>query len=138
MIRHTDTKTSLPSDRLFDFFQSQIISVSASLGLLGNINSLSVARDGTPIEYPRSKSTCNCRAQGITDCNHPRIYSQPDCNSGWDSSREKYFNGYQLYMLSAADSFYNLPLYPKLQPASRHDAISLVVSSLKFPVNYWK
>lgn len=135
MIRHTDTKTSLPSDRLFDFFQSQILSVSASLGLLGNINSLSVAGDGTPVEtsvYPRSKLTCNCRAQGITDCNHPRIYSQPDCNSGWDSSREKYFNGYHLYMLSAADSQYDLPLYPKLQPASRHDAISLVVSSCEF------
>ena len=44
---------------------------------------------------PRSKSTCQCRAQGLADCNHPSIYSQPDCNSGWDSSREKYFNCYQ-------------------------------------------
>jgi len=82
---------------------------------IGNINSLSVAGDGTPIVtsvYPKSKPTCNCRAQGLANCNHSRIYSQPDCNSGWDSSREKYFNGYHLYMISAVDSHYDLPLYP--------------------------
>jgi len=99
------------------------------------MNALTVAGDGTPIvtaAYPRSKSTCNCRAQGLADCNHPRIYSQPDCNSGWDSAREKYFNGYHLYMVSAANSYYDLPLYPRLHPASRHDAVSLVVSSVEF------
>ncbi len=35
-------------------------------------------------------------------------------------------------MLSASDSYYDLPLYPRLQPASRHDALSLVVSSVEF------
>ena len=135
VIRHAAKKTELPSDLLFHFFQTQILAVSAKLGILGDINALSAAGDGTPIvtaAYPRSKSTCNCRAQGITDCNHPRIYSQPDCNSGWDSAREKYFNGYHLYMISAADSQYDLPMYPRLQPASRHDAVSLVVSSVEF------
>lgn len=135
MIRHADIKKSLPADRLFHFFQTQILAISAKLGLLGDINSLSVAGDGTPITtsvYPRSKLTCDCRAQGIANCNHSRIYSQPDCNSGWDSSREKYFNGYHLYMISAVDSPYDLPLYPRLQPASRHDAVSLVVSSTEF------
>lgn len=44
----------------------------------------------------------------------------------------KYFNGYHLYMISAADSKYDLPLYPRLQPASRHDAVSLVISSVEF------
>ena len=135
MIRHTDKKSDLPSDRLFHFFQTQILTISANLGLLGDMNSLTVAGDGTPIvtaAYPRSKATCNCRAQGLADCNHPRIYSQPDCNSGWDSAREKYFNGYHLYMVSAANSYYDLPLYPRLHPASRHDAVSLVVSSVEF------
>jgi len=135
MIRHDNKKSALPSDRLFHFFQTQILAISANLGLLGDMNALTVAGDGTPIvtaAYPRSKSTCHCRAQGLADCNHPRIYSQPDCNSGWDSYREKYFNGYHLYMISAADSYYDLPLFPRLQPASRHDAISLVVSSVEF------
>ncbi len=135
MIRHSDKTSDLPSDRLFHFFQTQILEVSANLGLLGDMDALTVAGDGTPVATSaliRSKSTCNCRAQGLADCNHPRIYSQPDCNSGWDSSREKYFNGYHLYMISAANSYYDLPLYPRLQPASRHDAVSLVVSSVEF------
>lgn len=125
----------LPQDRLFNFFQSQFLAVSAQFGLLGNLDAISVAGDGTPLEtarYPRSKPTCDCRAQGLKECHHPREYSQPDCDSGWDSSRERYFNGYHLYMLSASDSPYDLPLYPRLQPASRHDSVSLVVSSIEF------
>lgn len=135
MMRHSDVKTALPSDPLFDFFQSQILAVSAKLGLLGDLDCLSAAGDGTPIvtaAYLRSKSTCDCRARGIAECNHLRIYSQPDCDSGWDSAREMHFNGYHLYMLSAADSQYDLPLYPRLQPASRHDAVSLVLSTVEF------
>lgn len=135
ILRHTDTKTALPADRLFDFFQSHILSVSASFGLLGDLSALTTAGDGTPLvtsAYPRSKPTCDCRARSIADCNHPRVYAQPDCDSGWDSAREKYFNGYHLYMISAADSPHDLPLYPRLQPTSRHDAVSLVVSAAEF------
>lgn len=133
--RHGAMKRCLPGDRLFDFFQSQFLAVSAKLGLLGNPQALGVAGDGTPLEtarFPRSKSTCDCSAQGVKDCNHPRWYSQPDCNSGWDSSREKYFFGYHLYMISASDSHYDLPIYPRLQPASRHDSVSFVVSFIEF------
>ncbi len=118
VIRHAAKKTDLPSDRLFHFFQTQILAISAKLGLLGDLNALSLAGDGTPIVtavYPRIKSTCDYRAQGLAKCNHPRIYSQPDCNSGWDISREKYFNGYHLYMMSASDSQYDLPLYPRFR-----------------------
>jgi hypothetical protein len=135
MIRQTANKKDLPADPLFHFFQSQILTVSANLGLLGDMDSLSTVGDGTPLvtaAYPRSKPICDCRARGLADCNHPRIYSQPDCNSGWDSAREKYFNGYHMYMISAADSKHDLPLYPRLQPASRHDSVSLVVSTVEF------
>ncbi|SFG29936.1 hypothetical protein SAMN05660649_01325 [Desulfotomaculum arcticum] len=41
-------------------------------------------------------------------------------------------NGYHLYMLTDANSHYDLPLYPRLHPASRHDAVSFVVSSVEF------
>jgi hypothetical protein len=135
MMRHATHQTELPADRLFLFFQTQILSISANLGLLGDLSTLSIAGDGTPIVtacVARSKPTCTCHTQGLTDCNHPRIYSQPDCDSGWDSSREKYFNGFHLYMISAADSKHDLPLYPRLQPASRHDAVSLVISMIEF------
>ncbi|WP_256710658.1 transposase [Paenibacillus sp. FSL H8-0548] len=135
MMRHAAKKMDLPADPLFYFFQSQILSVSAHLDWLGDLDSLSAASDGTPIvtaAYPRSKPTCACRARGIAECSHLRNYSQPDCNSGWDSSREKYDNGYHLYMISAAESKHDLPLYPRLQPASRHDAVSLVMSTVDF------
>jgi hypothetical protein len=133
--RRPNVLTPQPFDRLQAFFQSQIVAVSANLGLLGDMNSLTVAGDGTPVvtsAYPRSKKTCDCSAQGLANCNHRRLYSQPDCDSGWDSARERYFNGYHLYMLNAANSQNDLPLYPRLQPASRHDAVSLVLSSMEF------
>jgi hypothetical protein len=127
--------TSQPFDRLYDFFQAEFLTVSADLGLLGLMNSLTVAGDGTPVVTSallRSKSMCNCRAQGLENCQHKRFFSQPDCDSGWDSSRERFFNGYHLYMLTASDSPYDLPLYPRFQPASRHDSLSLIVSSIEF------
>lgn len=135
MLPRLDQKLEQPTDRLFTFFESQFLAVSAKHGLLGDINRLSAAGDGTPVVtsvYPRSKPTCECRARGLADCNHPRLYTQPDCDSGWDSARERYFNGYHLYMMNASDSPYDLPLYPRLHPASRHDAISFVVTSIEF------
>ena len=104
-------------------------------GLIGNLDMLTVAGDGTPVKTCsplRSKRLCNCRAQGIESCNRSHELSHPDCNSGWDSSCERYFYGYHLYMLTAADSPHDLPLFPRLQPASRHDSLSLVVSSVEF------
>ncbi len=129
----------IPTDFLFDFFQSVFLKKSAYLGLLGDLKKLGISGDGTPIatsSYLRSKSTCNCFNEGITKCHHSRIYSQPDINRGWDSSREKYYNGYHLYMLSASDSYYDLPLYPKLNPASRHDSVSLLLTLNEFHHRY--
>ena len=128
-------KAEQPFDSLYGFFQSEFLSISADAGLLGLMDSLTIAGDGTPVVTSallRSKAICDCRAQGLENCQHKRFYSQPDCNSGWDSSRELFFNGYHLYMLNASDSPYDLPLYPRLQPASRHDSLSLIVSSVEF------
>src|SRR5690625_1269266 len=117
MIPRIAQKKPMPTDRLFKLFQFEILTVSAQLGLLGNVGNMNVAGDGTPIvseSRARSKPNCNCRAQGIAKCEHGRIYSQPDCYRGWNSSREKYFNGYHLYNINTCDSSYNLPLYPRL------------------------
>ncbi|TCO79544.1 transposase [Marinisporobacter balticus] len=138
-LKYGSKKKELPADRLFEFFESQFLAVSANLGLIGNPKNFGTVGDGTPLEtssYPRSKPTCNCNAKGISKCNHPRFYSQPDCTSGWDSSKEKYFNGYSLYMISSSDSLYDLPLYPRLNPASRHDSVSFVISFIEFSQRY--
>ena len=41
---------------------------------------------------------------------------------GWDSSRGRFYHGYELYMLTASDSKNDLPVFPLFQPASRHDS----------------
>ena len=46
----------------------------------------------------------------------------PDCDIGWDSHRNRYYFGYDLYMLTASDSENDLPVFPFLSPASRHDS----------------
>ncbi len=54
------------------------------------------------------------------------VYSQPDCNIGWDSHRERWYFSYDLYMLTASDSENDLPAFPFLSPASRHDSIGFL------------
>ena len=55
-------------------------------------------------------------------------HSQPDCNLGWDSHLECYFFGYHLYMYVASDSHSDLPVFPLLERASRHDMLSFLHS----------
>lgn len=126
---------SQPFDTLLRLFQQQFLSVSAAFGLLGNVHALSIAGDGMPVQTAaqiRSKRLCSCREQGIAQCSCHRKFSQPDCDIGWDSYRNKFYFGYHLYSFVAADSPYDLPIYPRLQRASRHDATSWVVSAREF------
>ncbi|MCD1259201.1 transposase [Paenibacillus athensensis] len=139
------SRVTSPCDTLFALFREQFLMISASLGLLGDVQNLSIAADGTPLRtsaFPRSKRLCDCREKGFPSCSCKRLYTQPDCDVGWDSSRECYFHGYHLYMLTAADSKHDLPLYPRLHRASRHDSISILVSSgefsSRFPGWAWK
>nr|WP_245590402.1 DDE transposase [Aneurinibacillus terranovensis] len=46
--------------------------------------------------------------------------------------RERYFYDRHLYMFTAADSHYHLPLYPRLFKASQHDAVSWVCGYHEF------
>lgn len=136
---HRRAPRPLATDRLMALFREQFVDVSLALGLIGDRQTLSVAGDGTPVRtaaFPRSKRLCTCREQGIVDCACPRLHSQPDSNIGWDSHRNCHYFGYHLYMFTASDSHADLPLYPRLGPASRHDAVSLVVSLKEFEQYY--
>lgn len=53
VIRHADKKAALPSDRLFHFFQTQILAISAKLGLLGKNEFVDSSRGRNP--------DCHCR-----------------------------------------------------------------------------
>lgn len=113
---------------IFRLYRMQFLDNSIKNGLI-NPAKLSLAGDGTPVRTSsllRKKRICNCKENGISDCSCKRLFSQPDTNSGWDSSRECYFNGYHLFMFVASDSFSDLPVFPLLERASRHDMLSFL------------
>lgn len=90
-----------------------------------DLENLTVSGDGTPVytgAHEWKTRTCDCLVKGIRDCKCKRIYHQPDCSIGWDSHRDRYYFRYDLYMLTASDSESDLPVFPLLGPASRHDS----------------
>lgn len=109
--------------------------------------SLAVAGDGTPVmtsHRERRKRICDCAEKGITDCKCDRYFSQPDCDIGWDSSRDCFYHGYDLYMIVASDSDSDLPVFPLLNPASKHDSHGFLETYFRmksflpdFHVNKW-
>lgn len=106
----------LPSDMLRSILVSSEFKITSYTRFAG---------DGTPLytaARERKTRTCKCLEKGIRDCRCDRIYHQPDCDIGWDSHRSCYYFGYDLYMLTASDSENDLPVFPFLSPASRHDS----------------
>lgn len=137
--RSPNRQKDFPFDRIFQLFKELFVLRSADIGILGDVHDLCLAGDGTPVKtsaYPRSKRICDCKQKGITNCDCRRRYSQPDCNSGWDSYRQAYFNGYHAYFMTAASSKYDLPVYVRLHPASRHDAISMLLTTEEMRFRY--
>ena len=113
-----------PYGSLFQLYKSEFLDQSVSKGLITPEN-LALAGDGTPVitsQRERKYRICDCASNGITDCKCDRYFSQPDCDIGWDSSRDCWYHGYDLYMLVASDSESDLPVFPLLSPASTHDS----------------
>ncbi len=126
---HQLENTSLPISAqpygsLFDLFNQEFLQQSVSKRLI-NPDALALAGDGTPVvtsARERKHRVCGCSSKGIRDCSCDRYFSQPDCDIGWDSSRSCFYHGFDLYMLVASDSESDLPVFPLLNPASRHDS----------------
>ena len=122
---HQENPDKHPVGLIFRLYKEQFLDVSVKKGLI-NPSRLSVAGDGTPIRTQariRYQKICDCyKKHGILHCNCKRKFSQPDCNIGWDSHRNHHYFGYDLYMLTASDSESDLPVFPILGPASRHDS----------------
>ncbi len=113
---------------LFDLYKKQFLDTSVNKGLIDK-DQLSLSGDGTPVitsARQRKHLACECASKGISDCNCDRYFSQPDCDIGWDSSRSFFYHGYDLYMLVTSDSESDLPVFPMLSPASRHDSIGFI------------
>lgn len=113
-----------PYGSLFELFKKEFLEKSIQKNLI-NKSHLSIAGDGTPVvtsARERKHRVCDCAEKGITDCDCERYFSQPDCDIGWDSSRDCFYHGYDLYMIVASDSESDLPVFPLLNPASMHDS----------------
>lgn len=111
-----------PCSKLWEIFNTFFLQNSVKEGFI-SLKDLSLAGDGTPVytaAQERKNRTCNCLDQGIRDCD--RIYHQPDRDIVWDSHRNTFYFGYDLYMLTASDPENDLPVFPFLSPASRHDS----------------
>ena len=109
---------------LYKIFRTCFLDQSISFGLL-NPEKLRLAGDGTPVvtaARARSHHVCDCIKKGIFNCECPRYFPQPDCNVGWDSSRDAWYFGYDLYLLT--DSENDLPVFPILHQASKHNSHS--------------
>ena len=119
-----------PFSLIFSLYKQQFLDRSIHRGLI-DPDHLALAGDGTPVRtaaQQRKKRICDCKEKGCSSCSCKRHYSQPDCNWGWDSHRECYFFGYHLYMYVASDSYSDLPVFPLLERASRHDMLSFLHS----------
>ncbi len=135
-----------PYGSLFRLYQKEFLEQSVKRELI-TPESLAVAGDGTPVmtsHRERRKRICDCAENGITDCKCDRYFSQPDCDIGWDSSRDCFYHGYDLYMIVASDSDSDLPVFPLLNPASKHDSHGFLETYFRmksflpdFHVNKW-
>ena len=135
-----------PYGSLFRLYQKEFLEQSVKRELI-TPESLAVAGDGTPVmtsHRERRKRICDCTEKGITDCKCDRYFSQPDCDIGWDSSRDCFYHGYDLYMIVASDSDSDLPIFPLLNPASKHDSHGFLETYFRmksflpdFHVNKW-
>lgn len=123
-----------PYASLFKIYDHEFLTLSISKGLIDTSN-LSIAGDGTPVAASareRKHRICKCSGNGMADCDCDRYFSQPDCDIGWDSSRDCFYSGYDLYMLVAANSESDLPLFPLLHPASKHDSHGFLETYFRF------
>lgn len=130
LLERWQLKTENPFHLLFKLFHQQFLNQSIADGLI-NPHKIALAGDGTPFRTAskqRNKRICKCLEHGHYPCHCKRHYSQPDCNWGWDSHRNCYFFGYHLYMYVASDSHSDLPVFPLLERASRHDMLSFLHS----------
>ena len=106
-----------PYASLFQIFHTVFLNHSEELGLI-SLKNLILSGDGTPVETAARE-----RSRSLASGN--RYYSQPDTDIGYDSSRDRFYSGYDLYLMTSADSENDLPVFPLLNPASMHDSFGL-------------
>jgi len=110
--------------RLEDILIKCAIIPSEKRGLLGDLAAIHVSGDGSALisgASPNGKPSCNCRKNGIFNCDCPRYYSDSTANWGYDSYRECYYFGHTYYQHIVSTNGHDLPLNVSIAPASETD-----------------
>ena len=92
-----------PNASLIKIYSHEFLTVSVSKGFI-DPSSLSIAGDGTPVvtsARERKHCVCDCKEKAITDCDCERYFSQPNCDIGWDSSRDCFYNDYDMFFMGS-------------------------------------
>lgn len=124
-----------PYGSLFQLYKKEFLDLFVSKELISP-ESIALAGDGTPVvtsHRERKHRVCDCASKGITDCKCDRYFSQPDCDIGWDSSRDYFYHGYDLYMLVASDSKYGRTAHVAMKDNSRLFNIPPRDDNIHFP-----
>jgi hypothetical protein len=124
-----DTNT-LPDDlptRLLEILHVVALRQSAEAGLLGDLDALLVAGDGSPLvtnSDGHGEKGDACPHSRWEHCDCPRKWSDPDAARGWDHYRETYYFGYSFYEFISVGGSKELPLFIALNPANTNDSVA--------------
>ena len=121
--------TKRPERLLQELFTRVFVEGSRDRGIIPG--EMVLAGDGSPFEScssPFGVAVCDCRKKGIFKCDCPRQYSDVYANWGYDSSRNVYFWGRNLYTLSCVNGEAELPVFLRFGQGSRHDSVLLAFS----------
>ncbi len=116
--------TKRPERLLQELFSEVFVQGSRQRGIIPS--EMVLSGDGSPFEScsnPYGIPVCNCRTRGIYKCDCPRRYSDVYANWGYDSSRNVYFWGRNLYSLSCVNGTSELPVFLRFGQGSRHDSV---------------
>jgi len=115
-----------------------VLSESQARKLL-DLKHLNISADGTKLKAHSNsygKKICSCQGNSSHNCECKRFYNAKDASIGYDSYRDCYVFGYNLYQVNSwsfdncrsADQRKNrkaeLPTYLMIVTASRHDSVS--------------
>lgn len=123
-------KQALPDDlitRMLEVLQSVAVGPSMQRGLLGDIQKLTIAADGSPLPTNANghgKKVKTCSHGKFKRCDCHRTYADPDATSGWDHYREKYYYGHSFYEIVGLGPNTELPLFISLAPAATNDQVA--------------
>jgi hypothetical protein len=92
------------------------------------LNHLNISADGSKLKAHSNsygKKICKCQGNSSHNCECKRFYNAKDASIGYDSYRDCYVFGYNLYQINSwgFDNKSELPAYLMMATGARHDSV---------------